>query len=153
MIPLRLSRGCQLQTIKKMAVMERLSRFATLPEEDQLRIEPAKMHQLVSPELKKLAELFKNRNYEIRIAGGAVRDLLSGEKFPDDIDLATTATPAEMKKLFAEESVRTISESGEKHGTVTARIDDKENFEVTTLRIDKVTDGTILWPQSDTLMN
>ena len=30
---------------------------------------------------------------------------------------------------------------GEKHGTITARIDDKFNFEVTTLRIDKVTDG------------
>ena len=32
-------------------------------------------------------------------------------------------------------------EGGEKHGTITARIDDKFNFEVTTLRIDKVTDG------------
>ena len=27
---------------------------------------------------------------------------------------------------------------GEKHGTITARINDKINFEVTTLRIDKV---------------
>ncbi len=30
---------------------------------------------------------------------------------------------------------------GESHGTITARINDVENFEVTTLRIDKVTDG------------
>ena len=41
----------------------------------------------------KLVDIFKKYNYEIRIAGGAVRDLLSGEKIPDDVDLATTATP------------------------------------------------------------
>ena len=29
-------------------------------------------------------------------------------------------------------------EGGEKHGTITARMLDKENFEVTTLRVDKV---------------
>ena len=35
-----------------------------------------------------------------------------------------------------------INALGEKHGTITARINDAVNFEVTTLRIDKV--GTIL---------
>ena len=34
-----------------------------------------------------------------------------------------------------------INAKGEEHGTITARIADKENYEVTTLRIDKVTDG------------
>ena len=34
-----------------------------------------------------------------------------------------------------------INNQGEKHGTITARINDKENYEVTTLRIDRVTDG------------
>ena len=34
-----------------------------------------------------------------------------------------------------------INELGEKHGTITARLNDKVNFEVTTLRIDKITDG------------
>ena len=43
--------------------------------------------------------------------------------------------------MFAEENIRTFNEQGEKHGTVTTRINEKENFEVTTLRIDKVTDG------------
>ena len=46
-----------------------------------------------------------------------------------------------MLDMFSKESVRTINETGLKHGTVTARIDEKANFEVTTLRIDKVTDG------------
>ena len=35
-----------------------------------------------------------------------------------------------------------INALGEKHGTITARINDAVNFEVTTLRIDKV--GTFL---------
>ncbi|CAF3359163.1 unnamed protein product [Rotaria socialis] len=34
-----------------------------------------------------------------------------------------------------------INSNGEKHGTITARIDDKDNFEVTKLRVDVVTDG------------
>merc|ERR1711962_1182716 len=90
----------------------------------------------------KLVDIFKKYNFEIRIAGGAVRDLLSGEKIPDDVDLATTATPTEMKEMFTLEEIRMINvEGGEKHGTITARIDDKSNYEVTTLRIDKVTDG------------
>jgi tRNA nucleotidyltransferase (CCA-adding enzyme) len=46
-----------------------------------------------------------------------------------------------MKQMFQEENIRLINMNGEKHGTITPRINDKENFEVTTLRIDVVTDG------------
>ena len=35
-----------------------------------------------------------------------------------------------MKAMFEAEGVRTINALGEKHGTVTARINDRENFEV-----------------------
>jgi len=105
------------------------------------KVEPARMKLVITPELEKLVYIFQKYNHEIRIAGGAVRDLISGEKIPDDVDLATTATPTEMKEMFTTENIRMINELGEKHGTITARIDDKENFEVTTLRIDKVTDG------------
>merc|ERR1712018_1027759 len=101
------------------------------------KVDPGKMEPLVTPELMKLVDIFKKYNHDIRIAGGAVRDLLSGEKIPDDVDLATTATPTEMKQMFKLEEIRTFNEQGEKHGTVTTRINDKENFEVTTLRIDK----------------
>ncbi|XP_076234484.1 CCA tRNA nucleotidyltransferase 1, mitochondrial [Calliopsis andreniformis] len=97
-------------------------------------------HSLFTPELNILVGLFKKRNYEIRIAGGAVRDILMGIK-PVDLDFATTATPDEMKNMFEEEQVRMINNRGEKHGTITSRINDKENFEVTTLRIDTATDG------------
>ena len=35
-----------------------------------------------------------------------------------------------MKEMFTEENIRMINNQGEKHGTITARINDKENFEV-----------------------
>lgn len=68
------------------------------------------------------------------------RDLLMNIT-PTDIDFATTATPKEMIEMFTKENVRMINANGEKHGTVTPRINDEENFEVTTLRIDVRTDG------------
>lgn len=61
-------------------------------------------------------------------------------KVPQDLDFATTATPDEMKVMFTEEGVRMINAGGEKHGTVTVRLEE-ENYECTTLRIDLVTDG------------
>ena len=87
-----------------------------------------------------MSGIFSKHGHELRIAGGAVRDLLM-DKTPTDIDFATTATPEQMKEMFNREEVRMINNQGEKHGTITARIHDKENYEVTTLRIDKVTDG------------
>ena len=96
------------------------------------------------PEVSALRNVFQEHGYELRIAGGAVRDFLhpSGKIVPNDVDFATDATPQQMKEMFNEENIRMINvEGGEKHGTITARMLDKENFEVTTLRIDKVTDG------------
>ena len=52
---------------------------------------------------------------------------------PKDLDFATTATPDQMKEMFTTEGIRMINTKGEKHGTVTARINDKENFEVCSL--------------------
>ena len=49
---------------------------------------------------------------------------------PEDWDITTSASPNEVKKLFR----RTV-DTGIEHGTVTVLID-KEQFEVTTYRID-----------------
>lgn len=104
------------------------------------KLDGPEFHSILSEDVKTLVGLFRKYNHEIRIAGGAVRDLLMGIQ-PKDLDFATTATPTEMKKMFETENVRMINANGEKHGTVTPRINDNENFEVTTLRIDVVTDG------------
>jgi len=66
-------------------------------------------------------EIFEKNQFELRIAGGAVRDLLSGNR-PEDVDFATTATPEEMKSMFQTAGVRMINNKGEKHGTITARV-------------------------------
>ena len=84
---------------------------------------------LFSSEMKVLIGLFEKHNYELRIAGGAVRDLLRGIK-PEDIDFATTATPQEMKTMFDEEEIRMINRKGEKHGTITARINDAVSYKI-----------------------
>ncbi|XP_041353635.1 CCA tRNA nucleotidyltransferase 1, mitochondrial-like [Gigantopelta aegis] len=105
-----------------------------------MKLDSPQFKSLFTPELTRLVSIFKKYDHELRIAGGAVRDLLMGIE-PHDVDFATTATPDEMKELFELEGVRMINNKGEKHGTITARINDKDNFEVTTLRIDVVTDG------------
>ncbi|XP_053157598.1 CCA tRNA nucleotidyltransferase 1, mitochondrial isoform X2 [Hemicordylus capensis] len=104
-----------------------------------MKLESSEFHSLFTPGLKRVAELFDQAKYELRIAGGAVRDLLNGMT-PQDIDFATTATPTQMKEMFQAAGVRMINNRGEKHGTITARLHE-QNFEITTLRIDLITDG------------
>jgi len=82
------------------------------------------LKSIFTPELGELETLFRRHGYELRIAGGAVRDLLS-EKVPSDLDFATTATPDEMRRMFQMENIRMINKRGEEHGTVTCRINDK----------------------------
>ena len=89
-----------------------------------MKLDIPQFKSLFTPELTRLVSIFKKHDHELRIAGGAVRDLLMGIE-PHDIDFATTATPDEMKELFELEGIRMINNRGEKHGTITARINDK----------------------------
>jgi tRNA nucleotidyltransferase (CCA-adding enzyme) len=106
------------------------------------KIDTPEFREIMTKDLKYLFELFEAHGFELRIAGGAVRDLLMRKK-PHDIDFATTATPDQMKQIFAEQTkhIRLLNTNGEKHGTITIRLNEKENYEITTLRIDVVTDG------------
>ncbi|RVE73346.1 hypothetical protein OJAV_G00049260 [Oryzias javanicus] len=104
-----------------------------------MRLKSRDFQELFTEGLNGLADLFEKQRYELRIAGGAVRDLLSGRR-PEDVDFATTATPEQMKSLFQSAGIRMINNKGEKHGTITARLHN-ETFEVTTLRVDVQTDG------------
>lgn len=73
--------------------------------------------------------------YSAYIAGGAVRDLIMG-RTPHDYDIASSATPEQVKRLFK----RTI-DTGIKHGTVTV-IENRIAYEITTFRRDGgYTDG------------
>lgn len=75
-----------------------------------------------------VAELQKAGHIAV-FAGGCVRDEIMGHR-PKDYDVATSATPEQVEKLF----VRTIP-TGKKHGTITVRLNNTST-EVTTLRAD-----------------
>ena len=64
-----------------------------------MKLESEKFQNVLTPELMTLSDLFIKHGYELRIAGGAVRDLLM-DKAPADVDFATTATPDQMKDMF-----------------------------------------------------
>jgi len=96
------------------------------------------LNALLTNDVRKLCEMFLEKNYEIRVVGGGVRDMFMNQP-PKDIDLSTTATPQEMVELFTEKEVKYI-ETGLQHGTLTAHINEVD-YEITTLRIDTETDG------------
>ena len=70
---------------------------------------------------------------EVRFVGGCVRKAICGEII-DDIDLATSLEPDEVKKRLNKEYIKVI-DTGISHGTVTAILN-KKKFEITTLRKD-----------------
>ena len=83
-----------------------------------------------------LNEIGKESN--VRFVGGCVRKVLCGESI-DDVDLATSLEPDEVKKRLDKEDIKVV-DTGIAHGTVTAILN-KKKFEITTLRKDISTDG------------
>lgn len=71
----------------------------------------------------------KKAGFEGFIVGGCVRDYILGFS-PKDFDITTDALPQDIKSIFS----HTV-DTGIEHGTVTVVLD-KQNFEVTTYRID-----------------
>ena len=77
--------------------------------------------------------VFKANGYGAFVVGGAVRDALIGVDVYD-YDVATDATPDEIKRIFSDH--KTI-DTGIKHGTVTV-VFNGQAFETTTFRVDGV---------------
>ena len=102
------------------------------------KVRSAEFESILTPALISLGEIFNKNKHEIRVVGGAVRDLMLGNK-PKDIDLATDATPKEMIAFLEQENIKVVP-TGIEHGTITAVIN-KEPYEITTLRADTETDG------------
>ena len=79
--------------------------------------------------LKKMNQFFENAGFKAYLVGGAVRDMLLGQKV-SDFDLATNATPEQVMSIF-----KKVIPTGIEHGTVTVLFDG-EPLEITTFRID-----------------
>ncbi|MEM5947758.1 CCA tRNA nucleotidyltransferase [Spirochaetia bacterium 38H-sp] len=74
-----------------------------------------------------IANTLKKNKHQCYIVGGAVRDIAMGKE-PDDYDLASSATPEEIKKIF-----KKVIPTGIQHGTVTILIK-RDKYEITTFR-------------------
>ncbi len=78
---------------------------------------------------KYIIDVLQKNGFNAFVVGGCVRDIIMGVP-PKDFDIATSATPLEVKELFEK-----CIDTGIAHGTVTIVLD-KEMYEVTTFRID-----------------
>ena len=95
-----------------------------------------------SKELKKLFKIInkdtEKKTQTAMFVGGCVRKFLNNEII-DDIDIATTLSPEELKEKLKDTEFKTI-DTGLEHGSLTI-ICNSNKFEVTTLRKDIKTDG------------
>jgi len=64
--------------------------------------------------LKKLFDLFKSRNLEVYLVGGACRDMSNIK----DYDFASPHTPTEIKTALADIPLSNLSANAENYGTV-----------------------------------
>lgn len=79
--------------------------------------------------VKDIIDILNRAGFEAYAVGGCVRDSMLG-RAPEDWDITTSASPAQVKGLFS----KTV-DTGIRHGTVTVMWEG-EGFEVTTYRID-----------------
>lgn len=79
--------------------------------------------------VKFIIETLNKNEHEAFLVGGCVRDSIMN-KTPKDFDIATSATPLQIKPLFT----KTV-DTGIKHGTITIVLNEG-SFEATTYRID-----------------
>jgi poly(A) polymerase len=86
----------------------------------------------------RVLELLNGNGEEARVVGGAVRNALLKRPVAD-IDIATTALPAEVIRRAKAAGIKSVP-TGIDHGTVTLVVD-SHPFEVTTLREDTETFG------------
>ena len=93
---------------------------------------------LTAPATQAIVSALTANGAQIRFVGGCVRDAVVNKKIKD-IDFATTDSPDIVVELLKKANLKVLK-TGIKHGTVIAVID-KTNFEITTLRIDRLTDG------------
>ena len=73
---------------------------------DEHRIDPA----LVSAEARATCEALKRRGFQAYIVGGAVRDLMLGVT-PKDFDVATDATPEQVKRCQRRAVISAVASS------------------------------------------
>jgi tRNA nucleotidyltransferase (CCA-adding enzyme) len=95
------------------------------------------MEKTLPQALFNIAGAFARHNREVRLVGGAVRDIVMGKQ-PKDWDMATNALPQRTMEILEEIGKPYDLSNG--HGTISIQLDG-ETYEITTLRVDAETDG------------
>jgi tRNA nucleotidyltransferase (CCA-adding enzyme) len=85
-----------------------------------------------------LRDAFRAQGFDIRLVGGAVRDLVAGVE-PKDWDMHTDANPEECMKIYDQLGVKWVA-TGIQHGTISVIVNSIA-YEITSLRADVKTDG------------
>jgi poly(A) polymerase len=93
---------------------------------------------LRAPPVQRVLDLLDGGGEEARVVGGAARNALIGMPL-SDVDIATTALPAEVMRRAGAAGIKAVP-TGIEHGTVTLVVEGIP-FEVTTLREDVETFG------------
>lgn len=96
---------------------------------------------MITAEAKAIINKIKNRGFEAMAVGGCVRDFLHYNIQSSDIDIATTSTPEQTKKIFLNDKFSIISDA-EKFGCIMINSNETGiTYEITTLRSDYNQDG------------
>eukprot|EP00117_Sycon_ciliatum_P015194 scpid82974/ scgid15142/ CCA tRNA nucleotidyltransferase 1, mitochondrial; mitochondrial tRNA nucleotidyl transferase, CCA-adding len=137
---LRLARSC----LFRRGVATRCKHILPIMATGKLKSE--NFDTILTDDVMRIADLIQSvkrsdtgEGHEVRLVGGAVRDLLM-DRAPKDVDLATTMLPEAMFDLCESSGFRTIA-TGLKHGTITVVTERGQNVEITSLRVDQETDG------------
>lgn len=99
-----------------------------------MKIDSHALENIFTPGLTKIFDEFERFGFEIRIVGGAIRDMLLGET-PRDVDLAVNATPTEI--IFILDTLAKTRDAvvvpGMRHGTAIIALDENEQYEISAL--------------------
>ncbi len=105
------------------------------------------------PFARTILERLTQAGFEAVLVGGIVRDALRAqldpdyEFVPDEVDIATSAVPQQIKEIFSDWKV---FEAGEAFGVVVVVAPDGHSYEVATFRVEGEYDGR--WPAKVTLV-
>ena len=85
----------------------------------------------IPEDVERILSRFHEADYAAYLVGGCVRDCLMGN-MPHDWDICTSATPAQVKQVFADKPY-TVVPAGIKHGTVMVVVHGRP-YEITVFR-------------------
>lgn len=83
-------------------------------------------------DVKTIVNIIQKYNFDLRVVGGAVRDVLIGRD-PRDIDFITNATPDELIYIFNKEKIK-YDTSGIIHATIKAVFDNDKKIDITSIK-------------------